>query len=125
MAGLLVGVSAWLRPNVILMGPFLAAAIVLLARERRAALRPAVVLAATAGLVIVPITLRNYVIFGELVPISTNGGLTLWQGVGGRGGRTFWGADHRPARVPRGGRSLRQTGIRPLVGRARRNLAGP
>lgn len=100
LAGLLVGVSAWLRPNVILMGPFLAAAILLLARDRRSALRPAVVLVAAAALVILPITLRNYVIFGELVPISTNGGLTLWQGVADAGGERF-GARTTDRRVAR------------------------
>jgi Dolichyl-phosphate-mannose-protein mannosyltransferase len=100
MAGVLVGISAWLRPNVVLMGPFLGAALVLLARDRRAALRPAVVLAAAAGLTILPITLRNYVVFGELVPISTNGGLTLWQGVADAGGERF-GARTTDRRVAR------------------------
>jgi Dolichyl-phosphate-mannose-protein mannosyltransferase len=100
IAGALVGVSAWLRPNVVLMGPFLAVAIVALAQDRRAALRPALVLAATAGLTIVPITLRNYVVFGELVPISTNGGLTLWQGVADAGGERF-GARTTDRRVAR------------------------
>jgi hypothetical protein len=95
-----VGLSAWLRPNLVLMGPFLAAGVVLLARERRGALRPALVLAAVAGVTILPITLRNYAIFGELVPISTNGGLTLWQGVADAGGERF-GARTTDRRVAR------------------------
>ena len=62
--------------------------------------------------------------FGAFVPVSTNGGLTLWQGVADAGGRELGARRHdtlvaeeeadplRPARLPR------------LVGRARRHLAG-
>ena len=99
-AGVLVGLSAWLRPNVVLMGPFMAAAVVLVARDRRAGLRPAILLAAAAGLTIAPITLRNYLIFRQFVPISINGGLTLWQGVADAGGERF-GARTTDRRVAR------------------------
>ncbi len=99
-AGILFGLSAWLRPNLVLVGPFFAAALVLVCKDRRRALRPALVLAATAGLAIAPITLRNYAIFGEFVPISINGGLTLWQGVADAGGERF-GARTTDRRVAR------------------------
>ncbi|MFI5184228.1 MAG: glycosyltransferase family 39 protein [Vicinamibacteria bacterium] len=99
-SGVLLGLSAWLRPNLVLMGPFFAGALVLACQDRRRALRPALVLAATAGLTIAPITLRNYAIFGELVPISINGGLTLWQGVADAGGERF-GARNTDRRVAR------------------------
>jgi hypothetical protein len=55
---------------------------------------------AAALFAIAPITLRNYAIFGELVPISTNGGLTLWQGVADAGGERF-GARTTDRRVAR------------------------
>jgi hypothetical protein len=99
-AGFLLGLSAWLRPNLVLAGPFFAAALVLACRDRRAALRPALVLAAAAALTIAPITLRNYLIFGEFVPISINGGLTLWQGVADAGGERY-GARTTDRRVAR------------------------
>ena len=34
----------------------------------------------------IPITVRNYVIFDAFVPVSINGGLTLWQGTVDAGG---------------------------------------
>ena len=80
-AGGLVGTGVWLRPNVLLLAPFLAAMIVVIARDRRRALGHAVALLAAAFAMVAPITLRNHAIFGEWVPVSINGGLTLWQGV--------------------------------------------
>jgi hypothetical protein len=86
LAGALVGVGVWLRPNVMLLAPFLAVVIVLIARERRRALGHAAALLAAAFALIAPITLRNHAVFGEWVPVSINGGLTLWQGVADAGG---------------------------------------
>jgi 4-amino-4-deoxy-L-arabinose transferase-like glycosyltransferase len=85
-AGALVGAGVWLRPNVMLLAPFLAVLIVLVARERRRALGHAAALLAAAVALIAPITLRNHAVFGEWVPVSINGGLTLWQGVADAGG---------------------------------------
>jgi hypothetical protein len=85
-AGSLVGAGVWLRPNVMLLAPFLAVLVVLVARERRRALGHAAALLAAALALIAPITLRNYAVFGEWVPVSINGGLTLWQGVADAGG---------------------------------------
>ena len=86
MAGALVGAGVWLRPNVLLLAPFLAVLIVVVARERRRALGHAIALLAAAFAMIAPITLRNHSVFGEWVPVSINGGLTLWQGVADAGG---------------------------------------
>jgi hypothetical protein len=99
-AGVLIGLSAWLRPNLVLMGPFLAVALLVLARTPRHAARPLALMGAAALFAIAPITLRNYAIFGEFVPISTNGGLTLWQGVADAGGERF-GARTTDRRVAR------------------------
>lgn len=85
-AGVLVGAGVWLRPNVMLLAPFLAVLIVLVARERRRAVGHAAALLAAAVALIAPITLRNHAVFGEWVPVSINGGLTLWQGVADAGG---------------------------------------
>jgi hypothetical protein len=86
LAGALIGAGAWLRPNVLLTAPFVAALVLIAARDRRRALGHAAALAAAAAAVIAPITIRNYAVFGEWVPISINGGLTLWQGVADAGG---------------------------------------
>ncbi len=85
-AGALIGVGVWLRPNVVLLAPFLAVALVLLSRNRRRALAHGVLLVAGAAAVVAPISIRNYVVFSELVPVSINGGLTFWQGVADAGG---------------------------------------
>ena len=85
-AGALVGAGVWLRPNVMLLPPLLAVVVVLVARDRRRALGHAAALLAAAVLLVAPITLRNYAVFGEWVPVSINGGLTLWQGVADAGG---------------------------------------
>ena len=86
LAGALVGAGVWLRPNVMLLAPLLAAVIVAIARERRRALGHAAALLGAAFATIAPITLRNHAVFGEWVPVSINGGLTLWQGVADAGG---------------------------------------
>jgi hypothetical protein len=86
IAGALVGAGVWLRPNVLLLAPLLAALIVMIALERKRALGHAAALLGAAFAMIAPITLRNHAVFGEWVPVSINGGLTLWQGVADAGG---------------------------------------
>jgi 4-amino-4-deoxy-L-arabinose transferase-like glycosyltransferase len=86
-AGAVLGAGAWLRPNVVLLPGFLALVLVLLSRSRKRALLWAAGLVAAAGAMIIPITIRNWIVFHEFVPISTNGGLTFWQGVADAGGR--------------------------------------
>jgi Dolichyl-phosphate-mannose-protein mannosyltransferase len=89
LAGALLGTSVWLRPNLSLMGPCLALTLLATTRDRPRAVLPLAALIGAAALVIAPITLRNYRIFGELVPVSINGGLTLWEGVAEAGGQAF------------------------------------
>jgi 4-amino-4-deoxy-L-arabinose transferase-like glycosyltransferase len=87
-AGASLGAAAWLRPNVLLLGPFLAAALVLAGRGRRRLFDAALVAAASLA-VVAPITLRNWIVYREFVPVSINGGITLLQGVADAGGRRF------------------------------------
>jgi hypothetical protein len=86
-AGALVGVDIWLRPNLALLPPFLSLALLLVSRQRARGLVHAVALSLAAVAVVIPITIRNYVVFGAFVPVSINGGMTLWQGVADVGGR--------------------------------------
>jgi 4-amino-4-deoxy-L-arabinose transferase-like glycosyltransferase len=89
LAGALLGIGVWIRPNVVLLGPFTALFLFfLLGRNRRALLLSSLV-ALTSLLVVSPITLRNWLVFGEFVPVSINGGITLWQGVADAGGREY------------------------------------
>lgn len=94
LAGALVGAGVWLRPNVVLLPPFLSLVILLVARDRRRGLLHAVALSLAAVAVVIPITIRNYVVFGAFVPVSINGGLTLWQGVADAGGREVGAKRH-------------------------------
>jgi 4-amino-4-deoxy-L-arabinose transferase-like glycosyltransferase len=85
-AGALVGMGVWLRPNVVLLPPLLSLVLLAVARDFRRGLWHAVALSLAAVLLVLPITVRNYVVFGEFVPVSINGGLTLWQGTADAGG---------------------------------------
>src|SRR5262249_14811018 len=80
-AGALLGAAAWLRPNTMLLSPLLAVVVVAIAHDRRRALGHAAALVLATLALVAPITLRNYAVFHEWVPLSINGGLTLWQGV--------------------------------------------
>jgi hypothetical protein len=87
--GALIGLGVWLRPNVILLGPFSALTLFILLGRNKRALAMAGLVAVVSMLVVAPITLRNWLVFGEFVPVSINGGITLWQGVADAGGREY------------------------------------
>jgi tetratricopeptide (TPR) repeat protein len=79
--GLLLGLCALVRPNVLLFAPMAVLWVVWVWRGRgenpRAGLLGLVV--ATA-LTMAPVTLRNYVVAGDFVPISSNAGIALLCG---------------------------------------------
>lgn len=77
--GALVGLSCWLRANILLLAPFLAIFVLTLFRQQR--WRYAGLLVASALLVISPITLRNYLVFGHFIPISLGTGMVLTEGI--------------------------------------------
>jgi hypothetical protein len=85
----LLGWGVWLRPNVVLLGPFAGLFLFFLLGRGRRALALASVVAIGPLLVVSPITLRNWLVFGEFVPVSINGGITLWQGVADAGGKEY------------------------------------
>jgi hypothetical protein len=78
-AGALLGLSCWLRANILLLAPFLAIFILTFFREQR--WRYAGLLVASSLLVISPITLRNYLVFGHFIPISLGSGMVLTEGI--------------------------------------------
>jgi hypothetical protein len=77
--GAILGLSCWLRANLLLLAPFLAIFILTFFRERR--WRYAGLLIASSLLVIAPITLRNYLIFDHFIPISLGSGMVLTEGI--------------------------------------------
>jgi len=81
LAGLALGLAVWLRPNLLLLGPTVAAAVAVLARRpaRRWAMAAAVAAGAVAA--VAPITIRNFVVYRALVPVSINLGVVLWDDI--------------------------------------------
>ena len=84
ITGLIFGLAAITRPNIIIVVPFLA--LWLFFRQRQPALdwkisiRPALVLVAGMFLAIAPVTIRNYAVTGDIILISSQGGINLYLG---------------------------------------------
>jgi hypothetical protein len=74
-AGLLWGLAALTRETALYFIPFAALWLLL---ERRA--RAAAAFLVAASLTVAPWTLRNWIVFGAFVPVSTFGAHALWQG---------------------------------------------
>lgn len=87
LVGVLIGLSCLLRPNNLLLAPFLALLIFVLPRLmfpgndklRRAPL--AALVLAGCFLIMAPVTIRNAVVFGEIVPLSLGAGQTILEGI--------------------------------------------
>lgn len=80
IAGLLVGLSCWLRANALLLAPFMAAAIPLLF-ERGRRMRYALAIIGGAVLIIAPLTIRNFIVYDHFIPVSLGAGQTLLEGI--------------------------------------------
>jgi hypothetical protein len=79
-AGAMIGLSCWLRSNALLLAPFLAVAVLLLFdRARRLKYAAAIILATVA--VIAPVTIRNWVLYRSLIPLSLGAGITMIEGI--------------------------------------------
>jgi hypothetical protein len=89
LAGALLGGAVWLRPNAVLLGAFSALVILGLDGVSRENLLRAGTLCLTSLLVVAPITLRNYLLYGRFVPVSINMGIVLWEGIADGGGESF------------------------------------
>ena len=89
MAGVCLGLSAWLRPNGMLLPVFLGLMLAFVSVRRHRLFHRVGLLIVTTFLVIAPITVRNYVIFHEFVPIQIGTGLNLWEGIGESSGDRF------------------------------------
>jgi 4-amino-4-deoxy-L-arabinose transferase-like glycosyltransferase len=81
--GLLLGALAMLRPEYALLIPVLPALGALRLRREgpgKSALAGPAIALACACVVVLPWTIRNFVVFDRLVPISTGGGQVLYEG---------------------------------------------
>jgi 4-amino-4-deoxy-L-arabinose transferase-like glycosyltransferase len=79
-AGVLIGVSCWLRANALLLAPFLALLFLFICK-RGERLRPALVLVCGAFLIVGALTVRNALVFGKFIPVSLGAGQTLIEGI--------------------------------------------
>jgi dolichyl-phosphate-mannose-protein mannosyltransferase len=80
-AGALLGISCWLRPNALLLSPFLAALATPFVEKGKRVKFVFALLASTTA-VIVPITIRNWIVFHRFIPLSLGAGLNLVEGLG-------------------------------------------
>ena len=80
LAGVLIGISCWLRANALLLAPFLAICVALIT-ERGFRFRFAAALLAGTIAVVAPVTVKNWVVFGHFVPLSLGAGQTLLEGI--------------------------------------------
>src|SRR5688572_19404997 len=79
-AGVCIGISCWLRANVLVLAPFLCLFIPLLF-PRDKWLRYAVLLVTAAVLTVMPITIRNAVVFKSFIPLTLGTGTNLMEGI--------------------------------------------
>ncbi|MEK6303758.1 MAG: glycosyltransferase family 39 protein [Acidobacteriota bacterium] len=89
LAGAMLGLSAWLRPNTLLLGPFLIVMLVVIAARRWQTAKQAALMCLVSFLMISPITIRNYLRHGEFVPINIQLGLVMWEGIAVASGDRF------------------------------------
>jgi hypothetical protein len=80
-AGCMFGLSAWIRPNPMLIGFFCGILLIVISGMRSRVFAKAGLLALTSLLTIAPISIRNYVLYREFVPIQIGAGITLWEGL--------------------------------------------
>ena len=81
IAGVLLGAACWVRPTVLLLPVGLAVLLIVEHRSWRIPIAKAALVLGVMLVVIAPLTARNYATFGAFVPVSTNGGVNLWQGL--------------------------------------------
>jgi hypothetical protein len=88
-AGVMLGLASWLRSQTMLLALFLVPALEFAAGRRLAVARRAAIMAAVTILVIAPITIRNYIVYGQFVPINIGVGIVLWEGIAEASGDRF------------------------------------
>jgi len=80
-AGAMIGLSCWLRSNNLLLAPWLAVLLIPALFERGSRIKYVVAFVGVTVLVISPITIRNWIVFGRFVPLSLGSGITMIEGI--------------------------------------------
>jgi len=81
--GALLGLSALARPNVLLFGGFVVAGLLLQIDSRpawRQAMVRSLVFAIGVGILVFPVTLRNYLVAGDIMLVTSSGGPNFYIG---------------------------------------------
>ncbi|MGI8655225.1 MAG: ArnT family glycosyltransferase [Pyrinomonadaceae bacterium] len=89
-AGVLIGLSCWLRANALLLALFLSPLILVLFQSGKRFRLTAALLAA-AIVVVMPMTVRNLLVFQKFIPISLGTGVTLIEGIADYDGKGKFG----------------------------------
>jgi len=80
IAGALIGVSCWLRANAMLLTFFFATATLILFRNNKGSRYALAVICGTL-LLVLPLTIRNAIVFHRFIPLSLGAGQTLLEGI--------------------------------------------
>lgn len=81
LSGVMIGLSCWLRANLLLLPVFILAAMaVVFPKGWR--LKPAIAMFGAFIIVVAPMTVRNYAVFDAFVPVSIGSGTTFVEGLG-------------------------------------------
>ena len=78
IAGALIGVSCWLRANAMFLTVFIALAVPLLIKNNW---RYALAVVFGTLLIVLPLTIRNAIVFHRFIPLSLGAGQTLLEGI--------------------------------------------
>src|SRR5207249_7513185 len=79
LIGALIGVSCWLRANAMLLTLFLAAAALLMFTRKRWQFALAIICG--TSLIVLPLTIRNAIVFHRFIPLSLGAGQTFLEGI--------------------------------------------
>jgi hypothetical protein len=88
-AGLLLGVAAWLRSQTMLLPFFLLLTLALISTNRLPVIKRATLMVIVSLLTIAPITIKNYLVYGEFVPVNIGAGIVLWEGIADASGDKY------------------------------------
>ncbi len=80
IAGALIGLSCWLRANVMFLTFFVAASVWFLIKRERPWRYALAVIFGTL-LIVLPLTIRNAIVFHRFIPLSLGAGQTLLEGI--------------------------------------------
>ncbi len=89
LAGVMLGLAAWMRSQTMLLGLFAVVLLTLTTKPRLITLKRTLVMAAFSLLIIAPITIKNYRVYGEFVPVNIGAGIVLWEGIGEESGDKY------------------------------------